>query len=124
MGNSINQDEREFIWICLADFFSNYDVEKNIGFERLICFPRNILKDIFFKEVAVACGYNMFVTTPVLTDGFDPDWVKIEIRKILSRRDSGLMGKLSYGVRVTFYRCLSRSVWREVERVLDRRSSF
>jgi hypothetical protein len=120
VGNSMSQDDREFIWTQLADFFTSADVEHFPAFARLANFPAAELKEIFFREVAPACGHNLFVTTPILSEGFDPDWVKMEVRRILARRDSGPVGKIGYNASRMFYRCLARKVWREAERALDR----
>jgi len=120
VGNSISQNDREFIWTQLADFFTSADVERFPDFARLADFPVTELRDIFFGEVAPACGHNLLVTTPVLSEGFDPDWVKTEVRRILARRDSGLAGRIGYNASRLFYRCLAGQVWREAESALDR----
>jgi hypothetical protein len=120
MGNSISQNDREFIWTCLADFFSTAEVGQIPGLVRLGGFPRNDLRKIFFGEVAPACGHNLLITTPVVFEGFDPEWVKQEIERILARRDAGLTGKFSYCITFTFYKFLSGNVWREVEDALNR----
>lgn len=122
MGNSISQNDREFIWTQLADFFSSFDVESFPDFARLADFSVSELKEIFFDEVAPACGHNLLVTTPILSEGFDPEWVKTEIRRILARRDSGPAGRIGYNANRLFYRCLSGKVWREAEGALARLS--
>jgi len=104
----------------LADFFTSADVEQFPDFARLANFPIAELKEIFFREVAPACGHNLLVTTPTLAEGFDPDWVKAEVRRILARRDAGPAGRIGYNASRLFYRWLSGSVWREAERALGR----
>jgi len=120
VGNSISQNDREFIWTQLADFFTSADVERFPDFTRLANFPMAELKEIFFREVAPACGHNLLVTTPTLADGFDPDWVKTEVKRILARRDSGPAGRIGYNASRLFYGCLSGKVWREAESALGR----
>lgn len=122
MGNSISQDDREFIWIQLAEFFTSADVEQFPDFARLASFPIGELKEIFFGEVAPACGHNLFVTTPILSEGFDPEWVRAEVKRILARRDSGPTGRIGYNVSRLFYRCVAGKVWRDAESALGRLS--
>jgi len=118
MGDPISQADREFIWTQLADFFTSADVESFPSFPRLAAFPVSELKEIFFREVAPACGHNLVVTTPILAEGFDPEWVKIEIRRILARRDSSLAGRIGYNASRLLYRWMSQKVWREAEKAL------
>jgi hypothetical protein len=120
VGNSISQGDREFIWTQLADFFTSADVERFPDFARLADYPMTELKEIFFGEVAPACGHNLLVTTPILSEGFDPDWVKAEVRSVLARRDSGPVGRIRYNASRLFYRCLSGKAWREAKSALDR----
>jgi hypothetical protein len=120
IANSTNLNDREFIWRCLADFFTAADVENSPDFARLADFSVTELKEIFFDEVAPACGHNLFVTTPILSEGFDPDWVTMEIRRILARRDSGSAGRICYNTSFLFYRCVSGKIWREAESALGR----
>jgi len=89
VGNPISQSDREFIWTQLAEFFTSADVEHYPDFPRLAQFSIAELKEIFFREVVPACGHNLLVTTPTLAEGFDPEWVKTAVKRVLARRDSG-----------------------------------
>ncbi|WP_297914136.1 hypothetical protein [Thiomonas sp.] len=122
MGNSLNLDDREFIWTKLADFFTSAEVESFADFTRLAEFPLSDLREIFFREVAIVCGHNLWVTTPVLGEGFDPEWVKREAAKVMSWRERGRgpLGKAGYLATRLLYRWLCGGVWREVEAALAR----
>ncbi len=120
MGTSMTQDDRDFIWTRLADFFSTADVEGYADFSRLAEFPLRDLREIFFGEIAIVCGHNLLVTTPTLSEGFDPDWVKREARRVVARRACGVRGRAAYVASRIVYRCLCGRVWREVEAALAR----
>lgn len=120
MGNSLSRRDREFIWIHLADFFTTADVESSAGFARLADFALSDLREIFFGEVAIACGHNLLVTTPLLSEGFDPDWVQREIAKVMSWRERGAFSKGAYMATRLLYRFLCGRIWREVEAALAR----
>ncbi|MDE1954872.1 MAG: hypothetical protein KGJ03_04065 [Betaproteobacteria bacterium] len=120
LGNSMTPDNREFIWTQLADFFTTADVAAYADFPRLAEFPLRDLREIFFGEVAIVCGHNLLVTTPSLSEGFDPDWVKREARRVIARRARGVRGRAAYLASRLVYRCLCGGVWREVEAALAR----
>ncbi|MEW6346776.1 MAG: hypothetical protein AB1704_39620 [Pseudomonadota bacterium] len=116
MGDSITGEDREFVWIFLADAFAGIELQGD-GIAKLKKFPIEEIRRIFFDEISVACAFNLYITTPEM-DGFDPRWVKAEISRILSERDASIFGRISYQSRALVCKCISRDVWKDVKKSL------
>jgi len=50
MGNPISQTDREFIWISLADAFSNGEINNHSEINDLKKFNRSEIKNIFLER--------------------------------------------------------------------------
>jgi len=119
MGNPISQTDREFIWISLADAFSNGEINNHSEINDLKKFNRSEIKNIFFREVSIACGHNLLVVTPIFWDGFDQEWVKNEIKNILYRKNKSFPYRIFYELKIIFFRLFFRNIWRDVDNKLN-----
>jgi hypothetical protein len=117
VGNLISDEDREFIRIFLADAFTGIQLNKE-GIDRLRKFPIGEVRQIFFREVSVACSFNLTTTTPEI-GGFDPRWVKAEIFRILYKKNSSIFAGIAFEVRALFSGCASFGVWCELKKLLD-----
>ncbi|WP_321800891.1 hypothetical protein [Caballeronia sp. J97] len=120
MEDLIDGDEREAIWIVMAEFFVDTEVDYDCYAGKLTAYPLPELKRIFFREVAPVCGPNMFTAIPPVWLSFDDDWVVREIRSRLQGEDTGL-NKLTSNLTALYYRFRINDVWKKVESAIRRR---
>jgi hypothetical protein len=120
MENSVGKAERELIWVVMSEFFVDNEIDYDREVARISRFPTNVLKDIFFREVAPVCGPNMLTPVPAVWAGFDSDWIVSQINSLLSARERSLICRISYETNVLYYRLRLSDVWSEVENAMDR----
>jgi hypothetical protein len=121
VGDPINNEDREFIWTLLADAFAGVQFDDE-GIDKLRKFPIREIRRIFFREVAVACSFNLTITTPEM-GGFDPQWVKAEISRVLSNKNSSYLTGLAFETKALFSGCISFGLWRDLKTLLNANKS-
>ena len=117
MGDSITGEDREFIWTFLADAFAGVELSSE-GLDRLRRLPISEIQRIFFDEISPVCAFNLSITTPEM-EGFDPQWVKSEISRMLAERSASFVGRISYEAKAIVCKCISLSVWRTVRASIE-----
>jgi hypothetical protein len=117
VGNSISSEDREFIWAFLADAFAGVQLNSD-GIDRLRKFQIREIRRIFFREVAVACSFNLTITTPEI-DGFDPQWVRTEISRMLGNKNSSFLARVAFEARALFSGYVSFELWLDLKKLLD-----
>lgn len=116
MGDSLSDEDRDFILISLSDLFAGIEPDDD-GMKRLCKYPINEIKRIYFHEVAIACAHNLIITTPEM-GGFDQKWLKDEISRIQSKRESSIFGKAKFELGRIFWGLCSLKAWRDLEKKL------
>jgi len=117
MGDSLSEEDRDFILMVLSDLFAGVSFG-DAGVERLRKYPVSEIKRIYFNEVAIACAHNFIVTTPEV-DGFDQRWLKDEISRIQSGRKSSISGGVKFQLARMFWGLCSIKGWRQLEKRLS-----
>ncbi|WP_233828856.1 DUF7079 family protein [Paraburkholderia sp. ZP32-5] len=117
----MGDQDREFIWTVLADTFASIPLNKE-AIDRLRKLPIGEIRRIFFREVSVACSFNLTVTTPEI-DGFDPQWIKAEISRILEDRNSSFLRGVEFEAKALFSGCVSFGLWRSLKKLLESQES-
>lgn len=120
MANALSQDDREFIWEVMSEFFVDNEVDYDLEAKRLKKFPRGVLREIFFREVAPVCGPNFLTPVPPVWQGFDAGDIKREINELLARRKKSLARRLLCEANISFYRFWLRDVWKKVDAALEK----
>ncbi|MEX3955803.1 hypothetical protein C9I57_19720 [Trinickia symbiotica] len=120
MADALSQDDREFIWEVMSEFFVDTEVDYDREARRLKKFPRGALRDIFFREVAPVCGPNFLTPVPPIWQGFDADELKREINELLARRKKSVARRLLCEANITFYRFWLKDVWNKVETAIEK----
>ncbi|MDR5736562.1 MULTISPECIES: hypothetical protein [unclassified Caballeronia] len=117
MGNSISEIDRKFIRSSLADTFAGIDLSTE-AISVLRKYPIREIRQIFFREVAVAFAFNLTITTPEL-GGFDPRFVEDELRRLQDERATSGLAKLKFELAAFASRISSYGLWRQIEECLS-----
>ncbi|PMS22631.1 hypothetical protein C0Z18_04785 [Trinickia dabaoshanensis] len=120
MLDGLSQNDREFIWEVMSEFFVDTEIDYDFEARRLGNFPREVLQEIFFREVAPVCGPNFLTPVPPIWLGFDAKLVKREINDLLARRKQSVARRLLCEANILFYRFWLRDTWKAVEAALER----
>jgi len=120
MADALSQDDREFIWEVMSEFFVDTEVDYDREARRLKKFPRGTLREIFFREVAPVCGPNFLTPVPPIWQGFDADELKREINELLARRKKSVARRLLCEANISFYRFWLKDVWKKVETAIEK----
>lgn len=120
MADALTRNDRELIWAVMSEFFVDNEVDYDFEARRLGGFPKAVLQDIFFREVAPVCGPNFLTPVPPIWMGFDTDEVKREINALLARRKQSVARRLLCEANILFYRFWLKDVWKAVEAALER----
>jgi hypothetical protein len=120
MENPVGKAEQEFIWVVMSEFFVDNEIDHDREAAQISRFPMNVLKEIFFREVAPVCGPNMLTPAPAVWAGFDSAWVVSQINSLLSSKERSLIRRISYEASVLYYRLRLADVWSEVEDAIKR----
>jgi hypothetical protein len=116
MGDSINDDDLDFIRLFLADKFAGVEFSRD-GVNRIRKFPISDVRRIFFNEISVAFSFNLMVTTPEF-GGFDPRWVRDRISRIYQKKNASLLGCIKFRVSVLIWGCFSFEIWLKLRKAL------
>ena len=119
MGNQIAEKEKDYVWLALAEFFGDNEIDYDRHAAKVSAYPIQALKEIFFREVAPVCGPNMLTPMPPVWLSFDAEWVVSEIRNLQMHRESALY-KVGHELKVLYYRATLRHVWSNVEQAIKR----
>jgi hypothetical protein len=123
MGNSLSLEERKSIWIVMSEFFVDNEIDYDREVALIDQYLLSDLKQIFFREVAPACGPNLMTPVPPVWAGFEPDWVVTEICSNLAKRERSWADRISFEASVIYYRIRCADVWTEVEKAFARRQA-
>jgi hypothetical protein len=116
--------ERERIGIALSECFVDNETDYDALAADLRGVPLDLLKRIFFRDVAPVCGSNMLTPAPPIWTGFDERWLIDAIRDLNARRERGVIARWRVNLDVCFYRVALDFVWKEVAReIVKRRES-
>lgn len=113
MTNTLADARREKIWEELSELFVDTETHYEWILPEVADIDPDLLKEIFFNEVAPCCGPNFMTPAPPIWTGFDTDRLVQGIREILENYKKSLFGKLKYKTNVIFCRWYFNDIWKE-----------
>jgi hypothetical protein len=120
MSNQKSAEERERIWVEMAAFFVDNEIDFDDHAATLCAHPPHELKTIFFREVAPVCASNMQTPAPPVWLAFDDKWVIGAVRRLLLKNKESALFRLRHGLHVLWLRASLAKTWSEVERAIER----
>jgi hypothetical protein len=110
---TISDARREKIWKVLSDLFVDTEPNYEWMIPEIADVDLDLLKEIFYAEVAPCCGPNFMTPAPPIWAGFDTGHLVQSIREILENSKKSLFGRLKYKAMVISCRWYFNDIWKE-----------
>ncbi|UVM65247.1 hypothetical protein LOY34_18145 [Pseudomonas sp. B21-009] len=112
--------QRQQVRAAMSDAFVDTHVEYLWIARHLVGFDRELLKEIFYSEVAPACYGNIMTPVPPVWTGFDETWLQEEIEETLqARRDSWWRRHIDRLLNATWVWFFYKEIWADILLALD-----
>jgi len=119
---SISNTDRELIWEAFSECFAGEATDYDYELRNIKNFPINLLKFVFFNEVAPVCGKNLLFSIPVVWTGFDQNWVRREINEMLTLKKVSFFYRICYQFKTIICHYYFIDLWHEIEKSISKKT--
>ncbi|QBF27611.1 hypothetical protein EXN22_18660 [Pseudomonas tructae] len=113
-------EQRHQVRVAMSDAFVDTHIEYAWIARHLVGFDRELLKEIFYSEVAPACYSNMMTPVPPIWTGFCETWLHNEIEQTLqARRNSWWRRHIDRVLNATWVWFFCKEIWADILTALD-----
>jgi hypothetical protein len=114
----LNQEKTEAVWCALADIFSVPYEDFSYIAKKINDVEIEIIKEIFFNDVAPVFAFNLVITTPELL-GFETKYVINEIKKEKKKIQKSKIKNTIHHLNVLYLKWNLKELWVKFEYVLN-----
>jgi len=114
LGHFLTEPQLTEVRTALSEPFNHFPTDYDYIVRHVKGVDSDVLREIFFSEVAPVCFSNLAATLPTVWTGFDPDWLRAGIEGRLAARERNWLRRQFDTLLVIWLKHKYEYMWKEI----------